>query len=191
MRKLIAVAAMICGLALVGCQTALPSLNISNAVAMNTVYGIENAYGTAVNAANAYKALPLCATGTKPSATNICAKRSVIVNLRSAMARARTAVNNLVAFQRRIQPSTSPRTLSARPKPLCTTFSPSSHQERSNMVTLAEVQAGIAIGEAIVAAIVKVAPAIQKGVVSSMPYAQAIAGLIQGNNATRSRSTRP
>lgn len=53
------------------------------------------------------------------------------------------------------------------------------------MVTLAEVQAGIAIGEAIVAAIVKVAPAIQKGVVSSLPYAQAIAGLIQGSNATQ------
>ncbi len=53
------------------------------------------------------------------------------------------------------------------------------------MVTLAEVQVGIAIGEAIVAAIVKVAPAIQQGVVSSLPYAQAIAGLIQGSNATQ------
>jgi hypothetical protein len=69
MRKLIAVAAMICGFALSGCQTTLPSVNISNAVALNTVYGIENGYGIAVNAANAYKALPLCATGTKPSAT--------------------------------------------------------------------------------------------------------------------------
>lgn len=53
------------------------------------------------------------------------------------------------------------------------------------MVTLAEVQAGIAIGEAIVAAIVKVAPAIQQGVVSSLRYAQAITGLIQGSNATQ------
>ncbi len=100
MRKLFAVAAMICGLALAGCQTTLPTINISNAVALNTVYGVVNAYGLAVTAADAYKALPLCATGTKPSATNICAKRSVIVNLQSAMARARTAVNNLVAFQK-------------------------------------------------------------------------------------------
>lgn len=100
MRKLIAIAAMICGLALAGCQTMLPSLNISNAVALNTIYGIENAYGIAVNAASAYKALPLCATGTKPSAANICAKRSVIVNLQSAMRRARLAVNNAVAFQK-------------------------------------------------------------------------------------------
>src|SRR3569623_1963349 len=85
--------------------------------------------------------------------------------------------------RRHIQPSTS-RTQSARLRPHCTTNSRSSHQERSDMVTLAEVQAGIAIGEAIVAAIVKVAPAIQQGVVSSLPYAQAIAGLLQGSNAT-------
>jgi uncharacterized lipoprotein YajG len=100
MRKLFALAVMVCGLALAGCQTTLPSLNISNAVALNTVYGIENAYGIAVNAANAYKALPLCRTGTRPSAANICAKRSVIVNLQGAMSRARLAVNNAVAFQK-------------------------------------------------------------------------------------------
>ena len=100
MRTIYAAAVLMAGLMLAGCQTTLPTLNISNAVALNTVYGIENAYGIAVNAANAYKALPLCKTGTRPSATNICAKRSVIVNLQVAMRRARTAVNNLVAFQR-------------------------------------------------------------------------------------------
>ncbi|BEV46988.1 hypothetical protein [Afipia carboxidovorans] len=100
MRTIYAAAVLMVGLALAGCQTTLPTLNISNAVALNTVYGIENAYGIAVNAANAYKALPLCKTGTRPSATNICAKRSVIVNLQAAMRRARIAVNNLVAFQR-------------------------------------------------------------------------------------------
>ena len=100
MRTIYIAAMMMVGLALAGCQTTLPTLNISNAVALNTVYGIENAYGIAVNAANAYKALPLCKTGTRPSAINICAKRSVIVNLQAAMRRARIAVNNLVAFQR-------------------------------------------------------------------------------------------
>ncbi len=100
MRKLLACAALAFGLALAGCQSVLPSLNLSTAVTLNTVYGIENAYGVAVNAANAYKALPLCKTGTIPSATNICAKRSVIVNLQSAMRRARVAVNNLVNFQK-------------------------------------------------------------------------------------------
>jgi hypothetical protein len=53
------------------------------------------------------------------------------------------------------------------------------------MVTAAEIQAGVAIAEAIVSAIVKVAPAIQDGVVSSLPYVQAIAGLMQGTNATQ------
>lgn len=100
MRKLFACAVLFVGLALAGCQTVLPSLNLNNAVALNTVYGLENAYGIAVNAANAYKALPLCKTGTTPSATNICAKRSVIVNLQAAVSRARVAVNNVVNFQK-------------------------------------------------------------------------------------------
>jgi len=100
MRNLQVVAALGLSLMLANCTTVLPSVNISNAVALNTVYGIANAYGIAVNAANAYKALPLCKTGTRPSATNICAKRSVIVNLQGAMSRARLAVNNAVAFQK-------------------------------------------------------------------------------------------
>ncbi|MBY0382559.1 MAG: hypothetical protein K2W78_11630 [Xanthobacteraceae bacterium] len=53
------------------------------------------------------------------------------------------------------------------------------------MVSIADVEAGIAVAEAIVSAIVKVAPAIEEGILSSVPYVQAIAGLIQGANATR------
>ena len=53
------------------------------------------------------------------------------------------------------------------------------------MVTATEIQAGVAIAEAIVSAIVRAAPAIQQGVISSLPYVQAIAGLIQGTNATQ------
>jgi hypothetical protein len=53
------------------------------------------------------------------------------------------------------------------------------------MVSIADVEAGIAVAEAIVSAIVKVAPAIEQGVISSVPYVQAIAGLIQGSNATQ------
>lgn len=46
------------GLALAGCQTVmLPSLSLNTAVTLNAIYGI------AVNAANAYTALPLCRTG--------------------------------------------------------------------------------------------------------------------------------
>ncbi|WP_438277758.1 hypothetical protein [Nitrobacter sp.] len=101
MRKLVVATALVSGLALAGCQTvSLPSLNLNTAVARNTVYGIENAYGVAVNAANAYKALPLCRTGTLPGATNICARRSVIERLQAAMLKAHLAVNNLVALQK-------------------------------------------------------------------------------------------
>jgi hypothetical protein len=101
MRKLVAAIAVVAGLPLAGCQTvALPSLNLNTAVSLNTVYGIENAFGVAVNAANAYKALPLCRRGTEPGVANICAKRSVIERLQSAMRKARLAVNNLVALQK-------------------------------------------------------------------------------------------
>ena len=101
MRKLVAAIAVVCGLALAGCQTvALPSLNLNSAASLNTVYSIQNAFGVAVNAANAYRALPLCRTGTGPGMINICAKRSVIERLQSAMRKARLAVNNLVALQK-------------------------------------------------------------------------------------------
>ncbi|MGN6114233.1 MAG: hypothetical protein ACTHN2_01835 [Nitrobacter sp.] len=101
MRKLVAATALASGLVLAGCETvSLPSLNLNTAVTLNTIYGIENAYGVAVNAANAYKALPLCRTGTVPGAANICAKRSVIERLQTAMRRARLAVNNLVVLQK-------------------------------------------------------------------------------------------
>ena len=101
MRKLVAATALASGLVLAGCETvSLPSLNLNTAVTLITIYGIENAYGVAVNAANAYKALPLCRTGTVPGAANICAKRSVIERLQTAMRKARLAVNNLVALQK-------------------------------------------------------------------------------------------
>lgn len=101
MRKLVAAIVLVWGFALAACQTtSLPSLNLNTAVTLNTIYGIENAYGVAVNAANAYKALPLCRTGSVPGATNICAKRSVIERLQAAMRKARLAVNNLVALQK-------------------------------------------------------------------------------------------
>lgn len=99
MRKILAIGLL--ALSLGGCQTVqLPSLNLSSTVAMNAVYGVENAYGVAITAANAAKSLPLCLTGTTPSATNICVKRSFIVGLQPKVAKARTTVNNMVAFQR-------------------------------------------------------------------------------------------
>lgn len=87
-------------LLLAGCATS-PIANLNSAVALNTIDGVVNAYGVAISAANTYKSLPLCRTGTKWTATNPCAQRSIIVALQStAVPRASKAVNDLVAFQK-------------------------------------------------------------------------------------------
>ena len=53
------------------------------------------------------------------------------------------------------------------------------------MVSEAAIEAGLILAEQLVNIIIKVAPAIQKGVVSSEPYVVAIAGMITGQNATQ------
>jgi hypothetical protein len=62
-----------------------------------------------------------------------------------------------------------------------------SHRAR-RLSTFARSQRGYgpadATAEATVSAIVKVAPAIERGVVSLLAYVQAVAGLIGGTNAT-------
>lgn len=50
---------------------------------------------------------------------------------------------------------------------------------------LTTIEGALALAEAIVDAIVKEAPVITQGIVSSEPYVQAIAGLIKGTNATQ------
>jgi hypothetical protein len=51
-------------------------------------------------------------------------------------------------------------------------------------ITEAEIEAGIAVASQIIDIIVKVAPKIEQGIVSAQPYAEAIAGMITGKNAT-------
>lgn len=87
----------------------LPTLNIQSQVALNTEYGIIAGYGIAVQAMNTYKNLPLCLTGTKPSITNICAKRSIIVTLQKDDRIANAAINNMSAFIKN-NPTISPST---------------------------------------------------------------------------------
>ena len=48
----------------------------------------------------------------------------------------------------------------------------------------ATIEGAVAIASAIVNALIKAAPAIEQGIASSAPYVQAIAGMIQGTNAT-------
>jgi hypothetical protein len=47
------------------------------------------------------------------------------------------------------------------------------------------LSAGIALAEQIVSALIKAAPAIEKGIVSAEPYVMAIGGMLVGSNATQ------
>lgn len=49
----------------------------------------------------------------------------------------------------------------------------------------AAIEAGLVLAGQIVSALVKIAPAIQQGIVSEAPYISAIAGMITGGNATQ------
>jgi hypothetical protein len=76
----------------------LPTLNVASQVNLNTMQGVVAGYGIVLQAELTYKSLPLCRTGTTPSATNICAKRSLIVRLQSADRVANTAINTAASF---------------------------------------------------------------------------------------------
>lgn len=95
MRKLIACAVI--ALALAGCASS-PRLSIGNAVTFNTMLGVEGAYGSALTAARAYKALPLCRTGTHATITEPCAQRSIVVRLQAADLKAVSAIRGANAF---------------------------------------------------------------------------------------------
>lgn len=96
MRRLVAAASVAAAaFSLAGC---LPTLNIASQVNLNTMEGVVSGYGIILNAERTYKALPLCKTGTAPSVTNICAKRSIIVRLQGADREANAAINYANAF---------------------------------------------------------------------------------------------
>lgn len=76
----------------------LPTLNVASQVNLNTLEGVVAGYGILVQAEQAYKSLPLCLTGTTPSATNICARRSIVVRLQNADHVANTAINTASSF---------------------------------------------------------------------------------------------
>lgn len=105
-RKIATTFTLLAAMALGACDP-LPTLDIASQVNLNTEAGILSGYGIVVNAENALKALPLCLTGTVPSITNICAKRSVINRLQNADKTMNTSINTLVAFVKN-NPSASP-----------------------------------------------------------------------------------
>jgi hypothetical protein len=54
-------------------------------------------------------------------------------------------------------------------------------------IDLATIEGAVALAESIVSTIITEAPAIEKGIASAEPYVQAIAGMIQGTNATQAQ----
>jgi len=103
MKKISVTIAVLATLALGACST----FSIGTQATLNTLDGIISSYGLLLNAENTYKALPLCKTGTKPSVTNICAQRSIIVRLQAADKVANQTVNSAEAFVK-ANPTVSP-----------------------------------------------------------------------------------
>lgn len=99
MKRIILALVALSALSLAACN-GLPTINLANQVNLNTTQGLVAGYGILVNQENLLKAQPLCLTGTKPSITNLCVPRSVIVRLQSGTAIAQKAVNNAVAFEK-------------------------------------------------------------------------------------------
>lgn len=95
MRKLLALTAV--ALSLAACNP-LPTVNIANSVNLNTLEGIVSGYGILLNQEILLKAQPLCKTGTVPSISNLCVKRSTIVRLQGADKVANATVNQAVLF---------------------------------------------------------------------------------------------
>jgi hypothetical protein len=97
MQKLLRIFALGVALFLTACAGKAP-FQLDTVVSRNTLYTVEASYGVALAAAKTYKALPLCKTGTAPSITNICAKRSVVVRLQQADAKAIDAITRARDF---------------------------------------------------------------------------------------------
>lgn len=50
-----------------------------------------------------------------------------------------------------------------------------------------DIALALTIAEQIVTAVIKIAPAVEQGVVSTEPYVQALAGMLTGSNATQAQ----
>lgn len=95
MKKYLIIAACF-ALLLGGCN--LPTVNLQTQVDLNTLEGVISGYGIIIEQERLLKQLPLCKTKTVPGLTNICVKRSVVVNLQTSTRIAKTAIDNAVAF---------------------------------------------------------------------------------------------
>lgn len=91
-KKLIGIMAL--GLFLAGCST------IQNPVDNNALGAAISSYGILDSGVIAYRNLPRCTTTNNFSATNICHKRSVLVQAQAYDAAANKAINDAVNYKR-------------------------------------------------------------------------------------------
>lgn len=91
----VVLAMLLAGSLLAGCAT---SADLNTSASRKTLYGLTNSYGVLLTAAETYKDLPLCKTGTTTSLTNICSRRSIVDRLQAADYRAITALQNANTF---------------------------------------------------------------------------------------------
>lgn len=96
MKKYLITAAV--ALSLGGCAGTLPTLNLANQVNLNTIEGVVSGYGILANQEVLAMGQALCATGTSPSLTNICIKRSQKLAIQALDKQVNYDVNAAVAF---------------------------------------------------------------------------------------------
>lgn len=95
MRKLIV---LMIALTMAGCaQFGIP---VQNPVGNNTLASAISTYGILDTAVIAYRGLPRCTVDNNFSATNVCYKRSVLVQAQAYDKAANAAINRAVSFQR-------------------------------------------------------------------------------------------
>lgn len=95
MNRLISIALL--AFTLAGCAS-LPTINVANSVNLNTLEGVVSGYGILINQEVLLKQQPLCKTGSVPSITNLCVKRSTIVRLQLADKIANQSINQATLF---------------------------------------------------------------------------------------------
>ena len=108
MKRLIAIAVL---LALAGCATDKSIFQggtsltapIQNPVTLNDWATIEIAYAGSVRLALTYRRLPLCKAGQTETLTNLCARRTVLLAIQDANAKARAALLPFRGFMRNNQ----------------------------------------------------------------------------------------
>lgn len=96
------IAALLLALFLAGCAADAKSIltggtsltaPVQNPINTNELYYAESAYAIAVRTALSYRQLRMCRSSETASITNVCARRSVIVQLQAADLKARGALN--------------------------------------------------------------------------------------------------